>query len=206
MHIKSLIFDLGGVIINLDPALTWKAFHGLGLDPAESLQTLSFFNEFEKGLISEASFRTSLRPYLKEGVTDAEIDIAWNAMLLDIPLHRITILRQLRARFRIFLLSNTNSIHKSAFVSYFEATHNTSWPDLFDRIFYSHEMGMRKPDPEIYLKVLHETGFKPQECLFIDDNLENISAASSLGLHTIHAHQPLDGTMLEEINKITQPF
>lgn len=202
-EIKALIFDLGGVIINLDPSLTLASFHKLGLDKETVTESMPLFQDFEKGKISEAAFRDGLRELLNPGTTDAEIDAAWNHMLLDIPPERMELLRELRSTFRLYLLSNTNSIHKTAFVSYFETTfHGQVWPDQFDRIFYSHDMGMRKPDAEIFHKVLEETNHAAAECIFIDDSLPNVEAAQATGLYTVWAQKPLAASMVEEINTI----
>ena len=198
--IRNIIFDLGGVILNINPQLTVDAFRELGWNDfyEENNKRLSkdlFFN-LEKGSFSPEAFRDNVRRMIGINRNDLEIDAAWSAMILDIPADRIRYLEDLKKRYRIFLLSNTNEIHRIKFHREFEANFGYSFYDLFEHNFYSHEMGMRKPNPEIYLKVLKETGLNPEETLFIDDMEENIGAARTTSMQVLHI---LPGTLMENL-------
>jgi len=200
--IRNIIFDLGGVILNINPQLTVDAFRNLGWNDFYEANNQSLFKEFfynlEKGSSSPEIFRASVRQMIVIQKDDAEIDKAWTAMILDIPADRVRYLEKLKSRYRLFLLSNTNEIHRMKFHGDFEANFGYSFYDLFERNFYSHEMGMRKPDPQIYIEALEEANIIPSETLFIDDMKENIEAARTLGLKVLHI-QP--GTLMENLPK-----
>jgi len=198
--IRNIIFDLGGVILNIDPQLTIEAFRNLGwndfyLQDNQLLSKALFYN-LEKGNSSPDAFRASVRHMVKNFREVQEIDAAWTAMILDIPADRVSYLEELKKSYRIFLLSNTNEIHRIKFHGSFEADFGYSFYDLFEHNFYSHEMGMRKPDPQIYLDVLEEANLVPEETLFIDDMEENTEVAKSLGMKVLHI-QP--GTLMEKL-------
>ncbi len=198
--IRNIIFDLGGVILNIDPQLTVEAFRNLGwsdlYDPGNMNLTKELFFNFERGDSSPEAFRDRIRQRIEIKREDAEIDEAWSAMILDIPAERVRYLEELKKSYRIFLLSNTNEIHRIKFHRTFEASFGYSFYDLFEHSFYSHEMGMRKPDPQIYLKALNEAGIVPGETLFIDDMEVNVEVAISTGMKGLHI-QP--GTLLEKL-------
>jgi putative hydrolase of the HAD superfamily len=191
---RNLIFDLGGVLINLDTQRTVHAFAGLaGVPPLELMQRLNepFFNAFEKGEISEAEFRSRLREALGLSCTDEAIDQAWNAMLLDIPPTRLFLLQRLAVYHRLFLLSNTNGIHYRCFQAQVKNTFgDESLQVYFERAYFSHELKMRKPDAEIYEYVLADAGIQPAETLFLDDNETNLAGARRVGIQTFHVHYP----------------
>lgn len=202
--ITTIIFDLGGVILNLNQDKTLLNFKRLGLDLEHINIDSDLFTDFEKGLISEEIFRQILKTKLKENISNEQIDEAWNSMLLDIPVVRLDIIKQLKQNFNIYLLSNTNAIHIKYFINYFAQNHsNENWNNLFDKIFYSFEIGLRKPDAEIFDFVLKNIGLHPDECIFIDDSKVNIKAAQNLGIHTVWAKEPLSKQTLEEIKNIT---
>jgi putative hydrolase of the HAD superfamily len=129
-------------------------------------------------------------------ISDSAIDNAWSAMILDIPAERIRYLEELKKSYRIFLLSNTNEIHRIKFHRNFEADFGYSFYDLFEQNFYSHEMGMRKPDPQIYKQALIEAGIVAEETLFIDDMEINTEAAKNIGMIVLHIKQ---GSLLETL-------
>jgi len=200
--IRNIIFDLGGVILNINPALTVDAFRNLGCKDFyegdnESLCKELFYN-LENGSSSPEVFRDNVRMMFVNHKNDEEIDRAWTAMILDIPAVRVRYLEELKKSYRIFLLSNTNEIHRRKFHRDFEAGFGYSFYDLFERNFYSHEMGMRKPNLQIYLKALSTAGLVPEETLFIDDMEENTEAARSAGMKVLHI-QP--GTLMENLPK-----
>jgi FMN phosphatase YigB (HAD superfamily) len=195
-NIDAIIFDLGGVIINIDYSLTVKGFNQLSGFATESLftqhQQTQLFDEFEAGLISADDFRQGLRDLLKVKCEDADIDRCWNAMLLDIPTARIELLAKLGQHQRIFLLSNTNAIHKPAFDQIFAASfpHYPQLDVLFEQAYYSHQMRDRKPNPSIFQRVIDEQNLDPKRTLFIEDTIRHIEGAKQTGLQTYHLLKP----------------
>lgn len=193
--IKNIIFDLGGVIINLSVEKTHQAFAALSGLPVTEIKTRvhhgAFFHEFEKGLITDSEFRVHLRESLNMRVSDAQLDQAWNAMLLDIPLARIQLLEKLKASYTIFLLSNTNNIHLQCFNGIVkQLTGKPAIDYYFHGSFYSHLVKMSKPDAEIYQHVLSQHALVPQETIFLDDNKDNLVGANKVGIHTFHVEHP----------------
>lgn len=202
--ISAIIFDLGGVILDLDQDKTVRAFSRLGVDLDLMNGQSSIFNDFETGKIVAADFRHGIKTALKGEITDERIDEAWNAMLLETNLERFKIVAALKKDFRTYLLSNTNSIHIDAFRKYLEGFCGTSaWDVLFDKQFLSYEIGLRKPGKAIYEYVLKDQGLTSAQCLFIDDSVPNLNGAASLGMRTLHAKHPLDEQLLAEIRQIT---
>jgi putative hydrolase of the HAD superfamily len=193
--IKHIIFDLGGVILNINYQLTYNAFAELGVKDFTSLYnqfTLSnLFGDLETGKIGKEDFLAAMQQHTAEGTTDQQITDAWNAMLLDFPLRRLQILQQLRQHYGLYLLSNTNAIHMEAFNNILQQSRSIpSLADFFDKVYYSHLIGLRKPEKEAYQLVLEENGLQPSETLFIDDTLPNIEGAKLVGLETIHLVPP----------------
>jgi putative hydrolase of the HAD superfamily len=205
--ITTIIFDLGGVILNLDQDRTLRAFKRLGVDLEDINEMSTIFSDFEVGKINANDFRQAIMTHLKGNATKSEIDSAWNAMLLDLPTERLTYLKFLRKNFNVHLLSNTNSIHIDAFNKYLLDEHpNLDWYAQFDKVYYSYEIGLRKPNKDIYEFVLQENNLKPHECLFIDDLKANLNGAGHVGMHTIWAKNPLDENMLMEIRSLVADF
>ena len=193
--IKNIIFDLGGVILNINYQLTSEAFQKLGVVNFDELYSQyhgsDLFNGLETGHVPVEDFLKEMHKHVPENVTDAQIIEAWNAMLLDFPLQRLQLLQQLRQHYGLFLLSNTNPIHLSHFNSILETSRGIpSLAAFFDKAYYSHEMGYRKPDSASYQLVLDENGLVPEETLFIDDTLPNIEGAKIVRLQTIHLQAP----------------
>jgi putative hydrolase of the HAD superfamily len=194
-EIKNLIFDLGGVIINLDVNRTFQAFADLASRSLEEVKSniseKRFFNEYEKGLLTDDEFRANIRTLLNTNVTDAQIDTAWNAMLLDIPAEKYKLLLKLKSNYKVFLLSNTNNIHlESVNQIVFNDTGQSDLSFYFHKDYYSHLMKMRKPDTEIFEQVLLENNLVANQTYFLDDNLENIKGAKSIGIQTAHITSP----------------
>lgn len=188
---KNIIFDLGGVILNIDYQRSIDAFKSLGIDNFESRYTQtnqsSLFDDFETGKIKEAAFFDGIRNMTDKSLTDTQIRDAWNSMLLNLPLRRLQILQQLQLHFNIFLLSNTNSIHQTAFEDILKKQCGfSSFGVFFDKVYYSHHVGMRKPNAEIFEKILIDNSLKAQDTLFIDDSEQHITAAAALGLQTLY--------------------
>ncbi|HOP05576.1 MAG TPA: HAD family phosphatase [Tenuifilaceae bacterium] len=201
--IKNIIFDLGGVILNIDYHLTINAFKKLGIDSFESYfsqaQQNGLFDKLDKGQISPQEFRNSLRELVNLSLSDSAINQAWNAMLLDFPKHRIELLKKVKGHYKTFLLSNTNAIHIEEYNKILDRTFgykNLSF--LFNKEYYSHEIGMRKPDEEVFLHIIKENLLHPEETLFIDDSIQHVEAAQKLGINTYHLNIP-EGESIENL-------
>lgn len=186
---KNIIFDFGGVIINIDYKLTTHAFQQLGIGDFDALfskaKQSKLFDLYEKGLVTSDDFRQQLKVILNSGVDDATIDHAWNAMLLDLPKARLDLLAKLKQTHRTFLLSNTNEIHIDTI--YHSLQQQLGIADLsgyFEKVYLSYKVKMRKPGAEIFELVINENGLDPKETLFIDDSPQHIEAAEKLGLCT----------------------
>jgi HAD superfamily hydrolase (TIGR01509 family) len=186
-QVRNIIFDLGGVILNIDNRLTEKAFIALGaLDFRKFFGhglAASFFAEYEKGLISDARFLEDLKKMIRVEVADAEMVKAWDALLLDFPPERIQLLDSLRDQYRLFLLSNTNALHLDSLRKIFSRQFGGgTLEDHFERTYYSHLIGMRKPDADAYEWVLRENQLRAEETFFVDDARINADGARSLGM------------------------
>jgi epoxide hydrolase-like predicted phosphatase len=200
-NISTIIFDLGGVVLNLNPQLSIQSFSQLsGLSEEVIFQKFlegKWAKEFERGEIDTVTFRNEVRRSLRLEVTDESIDESWNAMLLNLPISRLQMLSSLRDNYTTLILSNTNEIHIKAFNEIVaKTTEGDSINSYFDKVYYSHQLGMRKPDNEIYNKVLSLNNLNPEEALFIDDMESNIAGAKSVGLKTVHL---TDQDYLEEL-------
>jgi glucose-1-phosphatase len=189
-NIENIIFDLGGVLLNLDPM---ASVHALIKHSELSLENKNLirlshdvFFDYEKGLIPDAEFRARLREYLATEASDEELDTAWNMMLLDFPSERILLLKALRKKYKLYLLSNTNGIHLKRVSEILQEASGRDLDHFFDKVYYSFSMYKRKPEPEIFLQVLEENNLKAEETLFVDDSLENIESAKKLGILTLH--------------------
>ncbi len=191
-HIRNIVFDLGGVIIDLDFAGALQAFAQLSTLSVEEVKSRTkgfmLFTEYEKGLISSHDFRNQVRETLDITSSDSAIDEAWNSLLGGIPQERVILLQNLKQKFNLFALSNTNEIHVREFTKVVQRTMGSieSFMDLFHEVYFSHLMKMRKPEPEIYQQVLQAQNINPSETLFIDDNHYNIESAARLGIQTHH--------------------
>tara|TARA_R110002050_G_scaffold221441_1_gene357290 strand:- start:81909 stop:82544 length:636 start_codon:yes stop_codon:yes gene_type:complete len=188
LHISAIIFDLGGVILHLDYNLTVKAFEKLGMENPSELfskkSQTSFFDDFETGKITAAQFRTEIKDLLPGTVSDSQIDAAWNAMLLDFPLHRFEFIQAISTQRRIFLLSNTNEIHMKWFKNYVNQLFGENeFFGLFEVTYLSNEMGLRKPDVAIFNHVVAQNKLDANSTLFIDDSPQHVAGAKEAGLH-----------------------
>ncbi|GLU54642.1 HAD family hydrolase [Dyadobacter frigoris] len=196
-RIKNIIFDLGDVILNIDVPLASSNFGKLSGREQHEILTLfkekELFRLFETGLVDEDAFRNLIREVLEFPDWSEEIiDTAWNSLLLDIPPSRIELIKELGKNYRLFLLSNTSSIHiKEVNKILHAASGIEKLDDLFEKVYLSYEMGKMKPDPAIYLQVLEESDLVAEETLFLDDNPDNITAASKLGIDTILVQKPV---------------
>ena len=193
---KILLFDLGGVIINLNTQLTINAFAELANRSREDIMTAwrkeEVFKKYEKGEVSDNDFREFLRMWLRRPeLTDADIDATWNTMILDLPKERLEFLLELREEFQVMLLSNTNDIHMRCVNERVKAsTGEHSLDPYFDYCYYSQQMKLRKPEPAIFRKVIELHSVHPGEVLFLDDTIENIKGAESVGINTMLIEKP----------------
>ena len=187
-NIKNLIFDFGGVLVDLNQSRCIKAFSDLGLNVVPYLNSYlsqGIFLNMELGEISPKDFWEEVRIlFHSPDLTDGQLTDAWNSMLETIPVERLEKLRELRKRYsKVFLLSNTNVLHWEKGKRLFTVEGKTV-NDYFDRIFLSCDLHLSKPDTKIFEKVLHKTGVLPEETFFIDDSPENCKAAESVGIST----------------------
>jgi len=194
-QIKNIIFDLGGVLLNIDFKLTSNAFKNLGVNHFDEMFTQHFSNPLfellETGKIDETAFYEAFRKEAGLPLSNEQIQAAWNALLLDFPPERIKWLEKIASQYRIFLFSNTNQIHYDCFkLNFSNAFDGKNFDDFFEKAYYSQFLGLRKPYPESFLAILEEQGILPSETLFIDDTYKNIEAANQLGFQTIHLQSP----------------
>ncbi len=179
--IDTIIFDFGDIFINLDKQATIDGLQRLGLTSwNEDLDQLNI--SFEKGKISRDNFLLGIQKHIPNASIE-EILVAWNAVLLDFPLYRLEFLQLLSQKYRLFLLSNTDAIH----INHFEQREGTSFYSdfyqCFEKVYFSYEMGMRKPDTEIYKTLIRQHELSPKRTLFVDDKKDNTDAAAALGIH-----------------------
>jgi len=198
--IKNIIFDFGNVIINIDPNLSAEAFVALGIqngvDFWGSRASSEMLIGLEKGIISPDEFRAGALEMLVPGVTPKQVDDAWNALLLNLPAERVDLLKSLGKKYRVFLLSNSNQIHYDCFMNRFQKEYGFGLNEHFEKLWFSHQLGLVKPDLEIFKYVLKDGGIKPEETLFIDDTLVHVEAAKILGIGAFHL---LPGTNICEL-------
>lgn len=188
MKIKNIILDLGGVLLNIDYLCTIDAFKKLGISNFEQMYTQAqqnkLFDAFETGHITAEEFLSQVALHLPKETKKDEIISAWNAMLFDLPKERLEFLKQLKKQYNLVLLSNTNTIHLEHFHQILKAEHGIdNLLSYFKTTYFSCEMGMRKPHPEIFLKVCELEGFDPKDTLFIDDTQQHVEGAIKAGLH-----------------------
>jgi HAD superfamily hydrolase (TIGR01509 family) len=196
--LPNLLFDFGGVIIDIDYARTPEALRRLSragsLAEFSQASQAALFDQLETGHLSPAKFRAGLRQHYELEATDAEIDAAWNALLLDVPAERLALIGELRRQgHATALLSNTNELHiaevNRRLAQQYGFKHGIA--DCLDRVFYSQEVGYRKPGDEIFHYALREMNWQPADTLFIEDSPQHIATARRLGLRVLHLAPPL---------------
>lgn len=203
--VKNIIFDLGGVIINLDESATHKALEQLFIKHFKELQEYLSKNNtlqhFELGKITSNDFINTFKKF-DVNITEKQLINAWNAMLLDIPDERIFLIRKLSKNYRIFILSNTNQIHLEHINKLVNNNFGfDSLSHLFEKAYYSHQIGLRKPNPAIFKIILKDKNLLPEETLFIDDTKQHILSAKQLNLKTHHLKPNEDIVTLFNENK-----
>ena len=189
---RAIIFDLGGVLFDIDYQLTQKAFEAVGLKSSTPLYSqakqISLFDELETGRISPSEFRNEIRKLIPDKIlSDTQIDEAWCAMLLGMPIENFSLLLDLKKTYRTFLLSNTNIIHlEKVFACLPQNFGIDSFDSFFEKAYYSSSIGLRKPDIEVFEFVLKENNLNPRETVFIDDSIQHIEGAKRANLLTYH--------------------
>lgn len=188
--IKNIIFDLGGVILNIDYHKSVNSFKSLGCDDFDEIYSQQkqsgLFDLLETGKISNQTFINEMLLFLPSGIKPKQVIRAWNAMLLNLPEERIIRLKKLKEQYRIFLLSNTNQIHEEAFTKKIQNENSIeSLEELFEQVYFSHKIKLRKPNKDVFEFVLNQNDLKAEETLFIDDSPQHLEGAKKLGIKTI---------------------
>lgn len=210
-RLPNLLFDFGGVIININYQRTLDAMRLLSGEGSTIAFTQAaqaeLFDLLETGKLTSEQFRTGLRSGYGLQATDDQLDAAWNAMLLDVPAERLALIAELRAQgHETALLSNTNHMHINVINQQLKTQYGFEHgiADALDRVFYSQEVGLRKPGEEIFRHVLREMNWKAEETLFIEDSIQHIETASRLGIHTLFLAPPL--TLTEALPDAIRAF
>tara|TARA_B110000046_G_C12951085_1_gene380172 strand:- start:199 stop:831 length:633 start_codon:yes stop_codon:yes gene_type:complete len=205
--VSAILFDLGGVILNLDYNKTIEAFKNLGRERIDALysqaQQNAIFDRIETGEISENYFRDLLISFLGNEVNHEMVDEAWNAMLLDLPKERIDFLRTLKKEYKIYLFSNTNAIHLRKFQEIIQQQYANAelLEDIFDKTYYSHIIQKRKPNAAAFEYILKDLGLKAEEVIFIDDSIQHVEGAKSIGINAYHL---IDNDVINLLNEVLE--
>lgn len=198
--IKNIIFDLGGVLLNINPKKTIEAFGALGMEQLIGDKGLTYDHEIfylmEQGKVTPGEFRQGVRNLLPTAVSDNQIDTAWTAMLLDFPQIRVNLLQKLSHDFNLYLFSNTNAIHVDKYFDIFRSQHGFEVTSLFKQTFHSNEIGYRKPSVESFEEIIRLASINAEKSLFIDDSAANVEGAIACGMKGLWL-QP--GQTVEEI-------
>lgn len=191
-NIRNLIFDLGNVILNIDTKLSEIAFAKYGMNDFEKLYTLAsqneLFDRLEVGSITENEFYDEFRRVTGCKLDNKTLEQCWDALIMDFPSARIEMLKRLKneGKYRTFILSNTNIIHYRFYTAMLKRTRGVDGLEsLVEHAYFSHEIGLKKPNRDIFDYVVEHSHIKPEESIFIDDNEANIKAANALGFNTI---------------------
>ncbi|WP_029288672.1 HAD family phosphatase [Pedobacter sp. R20-19] len=190
-NIKNIIFDYGNVIFDIDFKIAQASFQKLGITNIEDFFAHKahnqLFDDFETGAISPADFREGIRKAAnKPGLTDVQIDEAWNSLLIGTHQENHELLLQIKEKYRTFLLSNNNEIHYDWIINYLKTTFNlNNYDAYFEKAYFSQHMKLRKPNTNIFEQVLKDNHLNPAETLFIDDSPQHIAGAKKVGLNTL---------------------
>ncbi len=196
--IRNIIFDLGGVIIDLDIPSAQEALTRLGIPTSYTDYSCELSNDlflrYETGRLTTDRLREELRLISGATFSDEAFDRAWCKMLSGLPAKRVELLHRLNTEYRTFLLSNTSPLHALQFEHMFMDSAGIPMKDCFEKRYYSFETGLHKPDAASFMHIVSEKGIVPEETLFIDDTLPNIQAAARLGFRVIHLSNGMDIT------------
>ncbi len=203
--IQSVIFDLGGVIINLDASRTISAFNKISQIPFQNIYTQAkqdeLFSLLDVGKISTSDFLTEVKRQIRYNGPNEDVLSAWNAMLLTGPEERLVILVEMKHNYNTFLLSNTCEPHVEAFERELESEHGIkNFDDYFDKVYYSCRVGLRKPGKEIFELVLDQNNLKAEETVFIDDSPQHVKAAGEIGINSFLLQKNMEiGDLLKQL-------
>ncbi len=194
-EIDAVILDFGGVLYDIDYGAPARAFKALGMTDFEEIYSQAsqtdLFDRLEKGTISNDDFIDALHAYVPDGVTKAQVLDAWMVILLGIPKQRVDFVHRLKSHKRTFLLSNTNAIHVARFEQDIEREMGLDYfKSAFEKVYYSNEIGLKKPYPDTYLEVCRRNDLIPERTLFIDDSVQHVKGALEAGLHAYHIEVP----------------
>ena len=200
--IKNIIFDLGGVIYDIRYENIAEAFARMGASKLVSLyskaQQTDFIDKFEEGLISTTKFCEEIRRLSEVPLTDAQIEEAWNAILIDVPAPRVDFLLKLKEKYNLYLFSNTNQFNYDCFTAYLNKKYGFDFfGTIFKAAYFSHILHIRKPKEEGFRRILQEQGLRADETLFIDDSPQHIEGARHCGLNAYHLK---DDETIESLN------
>ena len=188
-NIDTLIFDFGGVIINLDYSKPKDEFKKLGIFDSKKLyskeEQTKLFDSLECGQISDENFLKEISK--KSNTNNLElIKKAWNSILLNIPRERVHLLKKLSSKYKIFLLSNTNSIHLKEIISSYGEKKWRNFISIFNNVYFSNQIGMRKPNEDVFFYIIKKNKLDVSKTLFIDDSAQHIKTAKKIGFKTHH--------------------
>ena len=189
--IKNIIFDLGGVVLDIDEGIIVKELEKMGINVKKLFHSEEFndvMSKFDTGIYTTPTFRKRMKALIgQEKMTDQRFDAIWNSMILDIPRERIEAIEKVKKHYKIFLMSNSNVIHYDLYVRDLQLRFGyNEFDELFNKSYFSFAEHLEKPDPRFFELILDLEGLLPEETLFIDDTAENIKVAKSLGIHTYH--------------------
>lgn len=205
MHINlndfdTIIFDFGGVILDIDPQKTIDAFTELTSPEAvKTIQESGILDEMERGELTPDELYKKTCQHINQEIPKDKFFEAWNAILLDYKQERLDYIAKLKKTHQLLLLSNTNEVHFKTFSEKMEKEHHTSFSNLFETLYLSYEMGLLKPDAEIYKRILQDKNLNPEKTLFIEDTKVNADKAEELGIKTLVIKR--NGTFYDHFKK-----
>jgi putative hydrolase of the HAD superfamily len=194
--IDAILFDLGGVFITIDYQATIDAFEKLGFENAQHLYSQAeqaiLFEKYETEKISTPHFINNLLKLSNSNPSPNQIVKAWNSMIGDFSIESITLLKNLQSKYRLFMLSNTNELHMDLVKRKWQEIENAPMESFFEKVHFSHQLGLRKPYPNTFLEVCKINNLDPVKTLFIDDSIQHIVGAQKAGLQTIYLKKITD--------------
>jgi putative hydrolase of the HAD superfamily len=194
--IDAILFDLGGVFITIDYQATIDAFEKLRFENAQLLYSQAeqaiLFEKYETGKISTPHFINNLLKLSNSNPSPNQIVKAWNSMIGDFSIESITLLKNLQSKYRLFMLSNTNELHMDLVKRKWQEIENAPMESFFEKVHFSHQLGLRKPYPNTFLEVCKINNLDPVKTLFIDDSIQHIVGAQKAGLQTIYLKKITD--------------
>lgn len=193
--IRNLLLDFGGVLFEVDYSAPVRTFKEIGFPDFETqfskLKQSRLIDDFEKGLITVEEFHQKICQAAGRALPGSEIDRAWNSILIGLPHKAVDLLKELRKQYRLLLLSNTNQLHEQKFRAMIREMHGSDLvEELFDRVYLSHHLHLRKPDRSIFDFVIRDAGILPDETLFIDDSPQHVEGALQTGLRSVWLEHP----------------